>query len=89
MMLSRDIAKLLLLCELGKLKLSLVSVICAGSNAGKCENIHAIVGHCLGYLYGKCVWRIGLKSPGNYSDQFRFNEMSISLCEGPYHELCI
>ena len=35
------------------------------------------------YLYGKYIWIIGLKAPGNYSDQFRFNEISILLCEGP------
>ncbi len=26
---------------------------------------------------------MGLKAPGNYSDQFWFNKMSVSLCEGP------
>ena len=31
----------------------------------------------------KYIKIIGLKAPGNYSDQFRFNKISVLLCEGP------
>ena len=39
----------------------------------------------LGYVYGKYVWIIVSKDPGNDSDQFCSNEISVLLCEGPKH----
>ena len=35
------------------------------------------------HSYGKYVQIIGLRAPGNYSDQFWLDKISISLCEGP------
>ena len=37
----------------------------------------------LGRFNGQYVLIIGLKAPGNYSDQFWSNETSVLLCEGP------
>ena len=34
-------------------------------------------------FYGKHIEIIGLKAPGDYSDQFWSNNFSILLCEGP------
>ena len=43
----------------------------------------------VGYVYGKCVYIIGLKTPGNYSDQLWFNKISILLREGPKPSKCM
>ena len=54
------------------------------TNGGKWENIfYAMFGHVSGHLYGKLIYIIGLKAPGNYSHQYWCNIFSILLCEGP------
>ena len=43
----------------------------------------ACFSHFVGYSYGKYVSIIGLKAPGNYSDQLRSNKISVLLWKGP------
>ena len=54
---------------------------CSNGEMGKL--IYAISCHLFGYFYGKLIQIIGLKAPGNYSHQFRSDNFSILLCEGP------
>ena len=39
--------------------------------------------HCLRYVFGRCVYIIGLKAPGNYLDRLWSNEISVVSREGP------
>ena len=44
------------------------------------KNLSAFFSNFVGCFYGNIL---GLKTPGNYSDQFWFSKISILLCEGP------
>ena len=46
------------------------------------------MGNLLRHVYGKYVWIIGLKAPGNDLDQCWFNKISVLLCEGPKTSKC-
>ena len=35
------------------------------------------------FIWKMCLKIIGLKAPGNYSDQFWYNKISTLSCEGP------
>ena len=43
----------------------------------------AMLGHLLAHFYGNYVEMVGLKAPGNSSDQFWSNQISVLLYERP------
>ena len=54
---------------------------------GKWENNVCDYWSFFGYLYGKYVYIMGLKAPGNYLDQCWSNKILLVLCGRPKHNI--